>query len=148
MVYSICDAMLGLGYTIGPMIGSFLYEYGGFVLPFLVCGGAILVTGVISLVTCHNLIKEAESEKSPSSKSSSMLPILSNFDAALSLLSVVAATFTVGFMESCLELHLEIFALSVTSVGLCFLGLAISYTSATLSSGFCIDRCELVSQFL
>ena len=42
MVYSICDAMFGIGYTLGPFIGSILYEAGGFLLPFVLCGAAIL----------------------------------------------------------------------------------------------------------
>ena len=41
--YSICDASLGIGYTLGPAIGSYIYDYGGYPLPFLVNGVAIFV---------------------------------------------------------------------------------------------------------
>ena len=34
---------MGIGYTVGPVTGGFLYEVGGFFLPFLVYGIASLV---------------------------------------------------------------------------------------------------------
>ena len=43
LAYSICDSMLGLGYSLGPVIGSFLYKFGGFSLPFYAGGAANLV---------------------------------------------------------------------------------------------------------
>jgi len=39
------ETFFGLGYTIGPLMGSFLYQIGGFQLPFLVVGGIGLVSG-------------------------------------------------------------------------------------------------------
>ena len=43
LAYSICDSMLGLGFSLGPVIGSFLYKLGGFSLPFYAGGAANLV---------------------------------------------------------------------------------------------------------
>ena len=45
-VYSLVDATFGLGFTLGPVLGSFLYVAGGFVTPFI-------VTGCLLLVSCH-----------------------------------------------------------------------------------------------
>ena len=45
MVYSMVDATFGLGFTLGPVLGSVLYVYGGFLTPFL-------VTGVMLAVGC------------------------------------------------------------------------------------------------
>ena len=45
-VYSLVDATFGLGFTLGPVFGSFLYVAGGFVTPFI-------VTGCLLLVSCH-----------------------------------------------------------------------------------------------
>ena len=44
MVYSLIDATFGLGYTLGPVLGAFLYNYGGFLLPFLVSSLALMVS--------------------------------------------------------------------------------------------------------
>ena len=42
-----CDASFNFGLTIGPVIGAFMYDYGGFFLPFAVTGTAIIVSGVL-----------------------------------------------------------------------------------------------------
>ena len=39
-----------------------------------------------------------------------------------------------------MELYLSTFSLSVTSIGLCYLSLAISYTTVTLASGYLVDK--------
>ena len=44
MVYSLIDATFGFGYTLGPVIGAFLYNLGGFLLPFLVSSLALMVS--------------------------------------------------------------------------------------------------------
>ena len=45
-VYSLVDATFGLGFTLGPVLGSFLYVAGGFITPFV-------VTACLLLVSCH-----------------------------------------------------------------------------------------------
>ena len=35
-----CETCFGIGSMLGPSIGGLLYDYGGFTLPFAVCGGA------------------------------------------------------------------------------------------------------------
>lgn len=44
-VYSLIDATFGLGFTLGPTIGAIFYQLGGFMLPFMVCGGSLVLTG-------------------------------------------------------------------------------------------------------
>ena len=50
LVYSVMDATFGVGYTLGPVLGAFLYQAGGFIAPFLVCGAAISVSCPTSLL--------------------------------------------------------------------------------------------------
>ena len=45
-----CDASFNFGLTIGPVIGAFMYDAGGFFLPFAVTGTAILLSGIIVLL--------------------------------------------------------------------------------------------------
>ena len=40
-----CDASFNFGLTVGPVIGAFMYDYGGFCLPFAVTGAAIIASG-------------------------------------------------------------------------------------------------------
>ena len=49
LVYSVMDATFGVGYTLGPVLGAFLYQTGGFITPFLVCGAAISVNSAYLL---------------------------------------------------------------------------------------------------
>ena len=44
-----CDASFNFGLTIGPVIGAFMYDAGGFFLPFAVTGTAILLSGCLVL---------------------------------------------------------------------------------------------------
>ena len=62
-VFSYTETCFGLGYTIGPAIGSLLYQAGGFSLPFLVVGvlGLALATGLLFLVPKIERTKREES---------------------------------------------------------------------------------------
>ena len=50
-MYSLVDATFGAGYTLGPVLGAALYSCGGFVLPFLASGAAMVVRG-----NCHHVL--------------------------------------------------------------------------------------------
>ena len=50
LVYSVMDATFCVGYMLGPVLGAFLYQAGGFIAPFLVCGAAISVSCPTSLL--------------------------------------------------------------------------------------------------
>lgn len=42
------ETFAGLGYTAGPVIGSVLYEYGGFQMPFLTLGITLILATILS----------------------------------------------------------------------------------------------------
>mmetsp|Transcript_17927 Transcript_17927/g.34267 ORF Transcript_17927/g.34267 Transcript_17927/m.34267 type:complete len:488 (-) Transcript_17927:749-2212(-) len=46
-VMGLQEAVAGLGYTLGPVAGALLYNWGGFPLPFLVMGGLLLASMVV-----------------------------------------------------------------------------------------------------
>ena len=78
------DATFGLGYTVGPVLGAFLYNLGGFLTPFLVCGLAMTGTGALCVWKCLPA-ETAETASSSSSgdgnnqqSSSRILPVLLN----------------------------------------------------------------------
>jgi len=45
---SMLETMIGFGTTIGPFVGGFLFEYGGFGLPFITCGCLLLICGLLA----------------------------------------------------------------------------------------------------
>jgi len=47
-VMSMLETMIGFGTTIGPFIGGFMFEIGGFFLPFATCGSLLLVCGFLA----------------------------------------------------------------------------------------------------
>ena len=134
MAYSVMDATFGLGMTVGPVIGVFLYNIGGFLTPFLVCGVAATVTGVLCVWKCvPRETADEETTKEKEDSSTSILPVLHNPRALVSLLSVTTASISVGFVEALLTLYLDIFSLSVFNIGLCFLVIAVLYTIGNIS---------------
>ena len=48
-VYSITEASFSFAEMIGPTFGAFLYNAGGFILPFEICGGLCLITGLFTI---------------------------------------------------------------------------------------------------
>ena len=84
------------------------------------------------------LTKYAEDQISHT-QSSVMLPLLRNPTVLIALTSATCAAFAIGYIESLLELHLEIFALEVSSIGLCFLAMSGSYTLCTILTGWLTD---------
>ena len=45
-----CGSASGIGYSVGPVIGGFLYDIGGFYLPFMVIGILAIIFSLITLV--------------------------------------------------------------------------------------------------
>ena len=61
----------GLGMLSGPIIGSFLYEAGGFMAPFFVCGGLLflLTIPIWCLLEDDMAIKQVEDAEKKSQRS-------------------------------------------------------------------------------
>ena len=59
-VYSLLDTTFGLGLSLGPVLGSLLFSFYGFLFPFLACGAAILATGLLSLPQISPMTRAAE----------------------------------------------------------------------------------------
>ena len=119
------------------MVGALLFNLSGFPLPFLVCGTALLLTGILSFPVVHPLTKQAESQISSSLPSPWHLFSCPAF--LTSMLVTIAGAITFGYTESLLDLHLKTFNLSVTAVGVCFLAYAITYTLMTILMGILTD---------
>lgn len=49
-IYAVTEASFSFAEMLGPSFGALLYYYGGFVLPFLVCGTLCLLTGNVDIL--------------------------------------------------------------------------------------------------
>ena len=143
LVYALVDGTFGSGYMLGPVIGAGLYNLGGFLLPFLVSGLVFSLLSLQCVLVVKPLIRYAEDmteASSLSSSSSSLVPLLQDLRVVVPLLSATTAALTIGYIESLLELHLQTFSLSVSSVGLCFLAMSLTYTLLTLLTGYSVTK--------
>ena len=137
-VYSLLDTTFGLGLSLGPVLGSLLFSFSGFLFPFLACGAAILATGLLSLPQISPMTRAAEqhiTDNLPSPR-----PLLSSPLLLTSLLTTSTVAFSAyGYMMSLLELHLSTLNLTTTSIGFCFLTFSATYTIVTILCGLVSD---------
>ena len=141
LVYALVDGTFGSGYMLGPVIGAGLYNLGGFLLPFLASGLVFILLSLQCVTLVKPLISHAEDQMEASSLSPpALLPLLADLTVLVPLLSATTAAVTIGFIESLLELHLQTFSISVSSVGLCFLAMSLTYTLITLLTGYCVTK--------
>jgi MFS family permease len=54
-IYAMTEASFSFAEMIGPTFGALIYNYGGFILPFEICGGLCLLTGRQGLGAILNL---------------------------------------------------------------------------------------------
>ena len=136
--YSLFVITLDLGRSLGPVLGSLLFSFSGFFLPFLGCGGAILATGLLSLSQIGPLTSAAE--KQIMSDLPSPRPLFFSPSLLTALLTTFTVTFSAyGFIVPLLELHLSTINLTATSIGLCFLVFSATDTLGTILCGIVSD---------
>ena len=121
---SIAQTTLGVGLMVGPGIGGFLYEYGGFALPFVTVGGSLLLSTSISCVLLPNL--KGESPKTESLKNKWKVLLVPGI--WINLFGCFVTNLAQGFLTSLLEPHLRRFHLSASQVGLMFMIAPIFFT--------------------
>ncbi|XP_071946856.1 MFS-type transporter SLC18B1-like [Antedon mediterranea] len=119
------EVFTGIGLMIGPFIGGVLYEYGGFILPFVSLGCLMLLFSVILMFV---LPKDSYTS---TSKAGSFLSLLNIPGTWVGILSGFLAALTFLVLEPTLSLELEQFNLNSIQVGSVFLllGLVYGFTS-------------------
>eukprot|EP00088_Acartia_fossae_P003742 TRINITY_DN115_c0_g1_i1.p1 TRINITY_DN115_c0_g1~~TRINITY_DN115_c0_g1_i1.p1 ORF type:complete len:453 (-),score=79.16 TRINITY_DN115_c0_g1_i1:233-1591(-) len=155
-VYSLTQASFGFAEILGPSVGGFLFEYGGFLLPFEFSGGLCLVVGTIIILRIPYLIKKPDDSETDSLESAPAFVSKDTTDSStsteeyvrmlrsrmvmLSLLGTMFSATCQGFIESFLEEYLKIFGLSVSQIGLSFLSMSVPYMLATPLWGWIVDK--------
>lgn len=155
-----------VGFAIGPAIGGFLYEFGGFAAPFLFCAG-FAVINFLAIVWLaepeHDHIKETSDhvsraqenieendETTPLVKKNgnkkkaplTMIDLLKNWRILSCVLCVMVSASVFAGIEPALPIHLQdTFNASASTVGCKYINSLFSYTQAniyiSIYSGLC-----------
>eukprot|EP00095_Tigriopus_kingsejongensis_P010457 snap_masked-scaffold1863_size26100-processed-gene-0.1 protein:Tk10457 transcript:snap_masked-scaffold1863_size26100-processed-gene-0.1-mRNA-1 annotation:"chromaffin granule amine" len=144
-IMSWTELCFGLGYAIGPAIGSYLYELGGFMLPFEVTGGFGLLVGVLIFFVIPNVQQDAETQDESNDGDGSKLKLtLSTVFKSPSLFMPYvdnAVTFIgYGYVEALIQPHLIDAGASQTQVAYFFLIIGALYMVTTPCIGYACDR--------
>eukprot|EP00743_Colponemidia_sp_Colp-15_P007392 GILK01007985.1.p1 GENE.GILK01007985.1~~GILK01007985.1.p1 ORF type:complete len:458 (-),score=61.49 GILK01007985.1:153-1490(-) len=125
-VMGVLETCSGLGMMVGPVVGGGLYQGGGFMLPFLVLGGFLLVSGPLTVLLIpadHPFIVGKARVK--------LSYLLQQPSVFLTCGAVFFAMCSVGLLEPTLSIHLDPFGLSAAVVGVIFMVPTLIYALVT-----------------
>ncbi|XP_077561617.1 MFS-type transporter SLC18B1-like isoform X1 [Haemaphysalis longicornis] len=114
--YSVQQTAFGAGLVAGPTVGGFLYQAGGFIVPFAAVGSLLLVCGIF----VYLMLPAIEDDNEVAPKSGDMLKFWCNAGILLDAYCVFSTFLIIGFNAACLEPHLRQFNLEPYMVGLVF----------------------------
>ena len=101
-VLAVMETMFGAGTTIGPFLGGLLFNCGGFLLPFLICGGLLILSGLAAFLVLpradhyhdQDVSGENVSGGAPDDEETEVVTVVTYTSLLRSPLMVVAATVT------------------------------------------------------
>ena len=146
-----CDASFNFGLTVGPVLGAFMYDYGGFFLPFAVTGTAIIVSGVLVYsvtqvkiwwrknISNLTILLFQFPDMDSGEASQPVLNILSNPRVIIALLTATMGAYSIGTVESTLSPFLEHMGLDVKLIAIAFLVMSFCSVVATPFFGWMSD---------
>lgn len=118
--FAFMKTSFGLGLIAGPTMGGFLYEIGGFTLPFIVIGGVMFLAGIATAFLLPDKIDEDVPVGGDPSHTS-MLAAFRVPAVAIAGFAVTSTSISIGFTSAILEPHLRQFNLPPTLTGLMFI---------------------------
>ncbi|TRY80377.1 hypothetical protein TCAL_13778 [Tigriopus californicus] len=140
------EMCFGLGYTIGPVLGSVLFEVGGFGLPFFIMGGIVLFLALVLFVMVPN-VKPGSSSLSKNLANDSKSPltirnVIKSFSISLPFLDKFILFCGNGMFESMLQPHMINSQAQATQfeVSMAFLIMAGCYMITSPLAGYVCDR--------
>lgn len=129
----------GLGYALGPLFGGFLFDHGGFGLPFYIASSALLVNTVLLVIflpSNENHLSAVSLEASFSYKQLLGVPWV-----WISLITLFLINNIMGYMEPTLPLYFkEAFEAKSLFSGLALLLFGLVYSGISPLTGYIIDH--------
>jgi len=137
-VFALVEMSFGVGMIVGPTAGGALYQVGGYILPFVVLGGLLIIQALISLKTLPVLSKP--SRGSPQNSGYGICKALSIPSVAIVTFAVFSGSIAVGALQTTLERHLSQFDLNPMQVGIFFMIYGIAYAVPNPLWGWIADK--------
>ncbi|KAK4020372.1 hypothetical protein OUZ56_002355 [Daphnia magna] len=137
IIMGILETFIGLGFSVGPLLGGSLFTLGGLQLPFYVMGSVMLLTLPFSIIflpkTEHCHAKEAVGTK--------VLAIVFKVPAVPIICLVVAVSSCAwSFLEPTLVIRMEQFQLGPMQLGLLFLVTSVSSAISSPIWGWLVSK--------
>lgn len=155
----VTEVSTGLGYMVGPAIGGLLFARGGFALPFLLIGAALLPAlllvravvrdderGAIRLTDAPPpgaLADAAAAEEEAEAPPPPLLLLLGRPQIAAAVGAAVLGNVDYAFLEPTLAEHVEEVASSPQTIGLLFSVISLTYTLSAPLVGWLSHRRRL-----
>jgi len=118
---SILESMVGLGTTIGPFIGGILFDYGGFYLPFTVCGSLLVASACVAHCVLDPKEEQAGVSKEEDAGVTTYRILLCNPVMIVTCIVTICTGISTGWYQPTLEPYVrEQFSLTPTQASLLF----------------------------
>jgi len=132
--FACLETFFGLGLIVGPTLGGFLFQVGGYMLPFSVLGGLLILSSFLT----YFLLPQCFYPDIP--HGDGLLRVLRIPSILLASSSVFAASIAIGFLSATLEPHLRPFNLTPVVMGLMFVIEGGVYAVTAPFWGYLCDR--------
>jgi len=132
------ESIFGIGFAIGPGVGSLFYSIGGFGLPFWLVGGIALVASVLIFIFVPN-VEASQDESSKGSKSLRLLSIAKSPTLLLPLFDNCIAFCGSGVFNLCGPYLIANVAFNQTEVGNTFMISGVAYIFTTFTVGMSVN---------
>jgi len=143
---ALLEVCCGLGIMTGPVLGGFLYQIGGFGLPFFAIGGIQLLLFVLAFFffpSPQNTTTANSNSPEPSKNGPDSVPMLPLFKIprfSLTLLMLFCGCVSLNFIEPNVQLHLMPLNLEPVELGFVFFVPAFLYLITTPFVGYFCDK--------
>lgn len=132
--FSLTETFFGFGLIAGPTVGGMLYQAGGFLLPFIVCGGLMFIGSLVFLLLLPSV------EDTGARRSISFAKFLKDPGVLTHVFTIVTTFVFIGFNAGTLEPHLRSFSIKPAILGLIFVITGGVYAFTTPLWGWLADR--------
>ena len=123
----------------GPTIGGFLFDIGGFPLPFWASGGFSLLLALVSIFCLDDF--EESVDEADSARDVSWREILTAPGVPVSTLNIISAGLAWQWYSPSLEPHLlQTYGLSASNTGLVFTAFGVTYSIFSPVAGYLTDK--------
>lgn len=137
-IFATLEIALGLGNTAGPLIGGYLFELGGYTLPFVVLGGVLVFVALTVVILLPTDDYHSTTEEHPSAKLS-VLHVFKQPSIVLYIFNLITGTYGFGFFLGTMEYHLRPLNLMPLQVGYQFVLNSAVFSLAAWGWGWLCD---------